>query len=65
MILKILMKFQISVKVLKIEKRIGKFEETLHPSAAASGEERASNSFVYAILFALRFDVSEKLHVCN
>ena len=48
----------------EVEKRIEKFEETLHPSAVG-GEEGANNSFVYAILFALKFDVSEKLDVCN
>ena len=47
-----------------VEKRIEKFEETLHPSAAGD-EEGAINSFVYAILFALTFDVSEKLDVCS
>ena len=48
----------------EVEKRIEKFEEMLHP-CAIGGEEGASNSFVYAILFALRFDVSEKLDVRN
>ena len=47
-----------------VEKRIEKFEETPHPSAA-SDEEGANNFFVYAILFALRFDVFEKLDVCD
>ena len=47
-----------------VEKRIEKFEEKLHPSAAGD-EEGAINFFVYAILFALRFDVSEKLDVCS
>ena len=47
-----------------VEKRVKKFEQTLHQSAAG-GEEGAINSFVYAILFALRFDVSEKLDVCS
>ena len=48
----------------EVEKRIEKFEGTLHPSTIG-GEEGASNFFVYAILFALRFDVSEKLDACN
>ena len=52
-------------KFKDVEKRIEKFEETLYPSAAAISEERTSNSFVYAMLFALRFDVSEKLDVCS
>ena len=44
-----------------VEKTIEKFEETLHPNR----EEKTINSFVYTILFALRFDVSEKLDVCT
>ena len=47
-----------------VEKRIEKFEETLH-SIAADGEEKTVNSLVYAILFELSFDVSEKLDVCT
>ena len=47
-----------------VEKRIKKFEETLHP-IATDGEEKTINSFVYTILFALRFDVFEKLYVCT
>ena len=47
-----------------VEKRIEKFEETLHPSAAGD-EEGAISSFLYAILFTLRFDVSEKLDICS
>ena len=47
-----------------VEKRIEKSEEMLHP-IAADGEEKTINSFVYAILFALRFEVSEKLDVCT
>ena len=47
-----------------VEKRTEKFEETLHPSAEGD-EEGAINSFVYAILFVLRFEVSEKLDVCS
>ena len=42
-----------------VEKRIEKFEETLH----SNGEEKTINSFVYAISFALRFDVSDKIDV--
>ena len=48
----------------EVEKRIGKFEETLHSSAVDS-EEGGNNSFLYAILFTLKFDVSEKLDVYN
>ena len=48
----------------EVEKRIEKFEGMLQPSTIG-GEEGASNFFVYTILFALRFDVSEKLDVCN
>ena len=48
----------------EVEKRFEKLEETLHPTAAG-GEERVNNFFVYAILFALRFDVPEKLDVWN
>ena len=45
-----------------VEKRIEKFEETLYPS----GDEKSeNNSFVYAILFALRFSVSDKIDVCD
>ena len=44
----------------EVEKIIKKFEKTLHPSAIG-GEEGANNSFFYAILFALRFGVSENL----
>ena len=44
-----------------VEKTIERFEETLHPNR----EEKTINSFVYTILFALRFDVSEKLDVCT
>ena len=51
-------------KFRDVEKRIEKFEETFHPSAV-NGEERVNSSFVFAILFALRFDVSEKLDVCD
>ena len=47
-----------------VEKRIKKFEETLHP-IATDGEEKTINSFVYTILFALRFDIFEKLYVCT
>ena len=47
-----------------VEKRIKKFEETLHP-IATDGEEKTINSFVYTILFALRFDVFEKHYVCT
>ena len=46
------------------EKRIEKFEETLHPVIANGGGEE-TNSFVYAVLFALRFGVSEKFKVCT
>ena len=53
-------------KFKDVEKRIEKFEETLHPTAAAAdGGEKTINSFVYTILFALRFEVSEKLDVCT
>ena len=42
------------------EKRIEKFEETLYPS----GDEKSeNNSFVYAILLGLRFNVSDKIDV--
>ena len=44
-----------------VEKRIAKFEETLHPY----GAEKTISSFVYAILLVPRFDVSEKLGVCR
>ena len=47
-----------------VEKRNKKFEETLHP-VTAEGSEEGTNSFVYAVLFALRFDVSEKFKVCT
>ena len=47
-----------------VQKRIEKFEEMLHPVTPNDGEEETS-SFVYAILFALRFDISEKFEVCT
>lgn len=47
-----------------IEKRIEKFNETFHAETANGGDEE-TNSFVYATLFALRFDVSEKFEVCT
>ena len=47
-----------------VEKRMEKFEETLHP-VTANGSEEETSSFVYAVLFALRFDVSEKFKVCT
>ena len=40
-------------------KRIEKCEETLHPIVAADNED-GQNSFVYTILYALRFDISKK-----
>ena len=46
----------------EVEKRIEKFEETLYPSR---DEKSENNSFVYAILFALRFNVSDKIDVCD
>ena len=45
-----------------VEKRIEKFEETLYPSGDDKSE---NNSFVYTILFALRFNVSDKIDVCD
>ena len=45
-----------------VEKTIEKFEETLCP-IAADDEEKTITSFVYAISFALRFDISERLDV--
>ena len=47
-----------------VEKKIEKFEETLYPVTANSGEEE-TNSFVYTIFFALRFDVSQIFEVCT
>ena len=47
-----------------VGKRIEKFEETLHPIVDADNED-GQNSFVYAILYALRFDISEKVNVCT
>ena len=47
-----------------VEKRIENFEETPHP-VTANGSEKETNAFVYAVLFALRFDVSEKFKVCT
>ena len=47
-----------------VRKRIKKFEETLHPFVDADNED-GQNSFVYAILYALRFDISEKVNVCT
>ena len=45
-----------------VEKRMEKFEETLYPS----GDEKSeNNSFIYAIIFALRFNVSDKIDVCD
>ena len=47
-----------------VGKRIEKFEETLHPIVDANNKDD-QNSFVYAILYALRFDISEKVKVCT
>ena len=47
-----------------IGKRIEKFEEMLHPIVDANNEG-GQNSFVYAILYALRFDISLKVNVCT
>ena len=47
-----------------VGKRIEKFEETLHPIVDA-GNKDGQNSFVYAIFYALRFDISEKVNVCT
>ena len=45
-----------------VEKRMEKFEETLYPS----GDEKSeNNSFIYAIIFALRFNISDKIDVCD
>ena len=45
-------------------KRIKKSEETLHPTVDADNED-GQNSFVYATLYALGFDISEKVDVCT
>ena len=45
-----------------VEKRIEKFEEMLYPSGDDKSE---NNSFVYGILFALRFNVPYKIDVCD
>ena len=42
-----------------VGKRIKKSEETLHPIVDADNED-GQNSFVYATLYALGFDISEK-----
>ena len=47
-----------------VGKRIEKFEETLHPIVDVDNED-GQNSFVYAILHALKFDISEKVNVCT
>ena len=47
-----------------IGKRIEKFEEMLHPIVDANNEG-GQNSFVCAILYALRFDISLKVNVCT
>ena len=46
-----------------VEKRIEKLEETLYPSGDEDKSE--NNSFVYPILFALMFNVSDKIDVCD
>ena len=47
-----------------VGKRIKKSEETLHPTVDADNED-GQNSFVYATLYALGFDISEKVDVCT
>ena len=47
-----------------VGKRIKKSEETLHPIVDADNED-GQNSFVYATLYALGFDISEKVDVCT
>ena len=47
-----------------VGKRIKKSEETLHPTVDADNED-GQNSFVYATLNALGFDISEKVDVCT
>ena len=48
-----------------VGKRIEKFEETLHSIVDTNNDGGAQHSFIYAILYALRFDVSDKLNVCT
>ena len=47
-----------------VEKRIEKFEETLHPLNDVESPN-TNNSLVYAILFALRFDISDRTDICG
>ena len=47
-----------------VGKRIKKSEETLHPTVDADNED-GQNSFVCATLYALGFDISEKVDVCT
>ena len=48
-----------------VGKRIEKLEETFHPIVDANNNGGAQNSFIYATLYTLRFDVSNKLNECT
>ena len=47
-----------------VGKRVEKFEETLHLLNDVESAN-TNNSLVYTILFALRFDISDKTDVCD